>query len=311
MKRGQTPPSPAFDPTIKTMVEIAPPDWVRVFDQPMGLAKVVDADIATTIRGAADKVIRVAAKPPYLLHLDFQAGHFAGPMPASLHLRNVVLQYRHSLVVVTGLVLLKPEADSPQWTGTVRSAYPGQEPETTFRYRVLRVWQHPPEMFLRGLGTLALAPVSAVTNAEIPEIIREVKTRLARHPLAPDVWAATYVMLGLRYSSEFASMVLQGVLTMKESTTYQAIIAEGKAEGKAEGIIEGALEEARKLLLRQGGIRFGPPSKANLATLKRITDLARLEELSERLLTAESWQDLLRTKEDSTKRPDPPRKPVG
>jgi hypothetical protein len=107
----------AFDPTIKTMVEIAPPDWVRVFGQPMGATSVVDADVATTIRAAADKVIRVSARAPYLLHLDFQAGHFQAGLPASLHLRNVALQYRHKEVVVTGLVLLKPESDSPQWTG--------------------------------------------------------------------------------------------------------------------------------------------------------------------------------------------------
>ena len=92
---------------------------------------------------------------------------------------------------------------------------------------------------------------------------------------------------------------------MKESTTYQAIIAEGKAEGiaegKAEGVIQGALDQARKLLLRQGGIRFGPPSKANLAALKRIIDLARLEDLSERLLIVDSWQDLLKTNGTSAK----------
>ena len=42
-----------------------------------------------------------------------------------------------------------------------------------------------------------MAPVSAVTNAQIPDIIREVKSRLAGHPLAPDLWAATYVLLGM------------------------------------------------------------------------------------------------------------------
>lgn len=276
---------PPFDPTIKTIVEIAPPDWVRVFDQPLGPTKVVDSDVATTIRGAADKVIRVAAKPPYLLHLDFQAGHFAAQMPSSLHLRNVALQHRHRMVVVAGLVLLRPEADSPQWSGLLRSARPGQEPETTFRYRVLRVWQQPPEMFLEGVGTLPLAPVSAVTNAKIPEIIREVKARLAGHPLAPDLWAATYVMLGLRHSNELAATILRGVLAMKESVTYQAIVAEGKAEGLIEG--------ARQLLLHQGTSRFGAPSKAYLAQMNRINDLARLQELGDRIMVVDSWRELL------------------
>jgi len=232
----------------------------------------------------------------------FDPGHFAARNPLSLHLRNVALQYRHGLVVVTGLVLLKPEADSPQWTGRLHSTFPDQEPETTFRYRILRVWKHPPKAFLDGVGTLPLAPVCAVTKAQIPEIIRELKTRLAGHPLAPDLWAATYVMLGLRYSSEFAAMVLQGVLTMRESATYQAIIAEGKAEGKAEGIAVGALDEAHKLLLRMATHRFGPPSKANLAALKRINDLARLEDLGERLLNVDSWQDLLDANGTSSQR---------
>ena len=225
-------PPPDFDPTIKTIVEASPSDWVRVFNQPMGPTRVVDADISTTIRGAADKVIHVETDPDYLLHLDFQAGHFSARLPLSLHLRNVALQYRHELVVVSGLVLLKPEADSPQWIGQLRSMFPGQEPETAFRYRILRVWEQPPEEFLKGVGTLPLAPVCAVTNKQIPEIIREVKSKLADHPLAPDLWAATYVLLGLKYSNEFASLVLQGVLTMKESVTYQAIIAEGRAEGR-------------------------------------------------------------------------------
>ncbi len=129
-----------YDPTIKTIVEASPSDWVRVFRQPMGPTTVVDVDIATTVRGAADKVIRVEAEPNYLLHLDFQAGHFSSRMPLSLHLRNVAMQYRHELAVVTGLVLLKPEADSPQWIGELRSMLPNHEPETTFRYRILRVW---------------------------------------------------------------------------------------------------------------------------------------------------------------------------
>ncbi len=81
---------------------------------------------------------------------------------------------------------------------------------------------------------------------------------------------------------------------MKESVTYQAIIAEGRAEGHATGVVEGAVDEAIKLLLRQGSIRFGPPNKANLAVLKSITELARLEVLSERILTVDSWRELLK-----------------
>jgi hypothetical protein len=76
---------------------------------------------------------------------------------------------------------------------------------------------------------------------------------------------------------------------MKESTTYQLILKEGRAEGRAEG----KAEEARQLLLRLGKKRFGPPSKDIETDLQNITSLERLEQLAERLLEVGNWQELL------------------
>ena len=42
--------------------------------------RVIDADIAT-VSGAADKVLRVEARPPYILHLEFVTGHDAVDLP--------------------------------------------------------------------------------------------------------------------------------------------------------------------------------------------------------------------------------------
>ena len=78
---------------------------------------------------------------------------------------------------------------------------------------------------------------------------------------------------------------------MKESTTYQAILAEGRAEGRAEG----QAVEARKILLRQGSKRFGPPDARARAAVEAITDIDRLEKLTERLLDVSSWDELLAT----------------
>jgi hypothetical protein len=74
---------------------------------------------------------------------------------------------------------------------------------------------------------------------------------------------------------------------MRESTAYQAILDEGRAEGRA--------EEARKILLRQGHKRFGAPTAAEEAAFVAITDLDRLERLSDRLLEVANWQELLGT----------------
>ncbi len=75
---------------------------------------------------------------------------------------------------------------------------------------------------------------------------------------------------------------------MRESTTYQAILREGRKEGREEG----SLAEARKVLLLLGECRFGAPDAQSRAILQEIGDLKRLEELSVRLLAAANWHDL-------------------
>ena len=76
---------------------------------------------------------------------------------------------------------------------------------------------------------------------------------------------------------------------MKESSTYQAILEEGREAGR----VEGAVAEARKLLRLFGDGKFGPPDAASAAAIDGIADLARLEGLFVRLNTAANWQALL------------------
>jgi predicted transposase YdaD len=171
------------------------------------------------------------------------------------------------------------------------------EPYRTFRYQVARVWQIAPQPLLAGgLGTLPLALISAVTLEELPGIIKQLDRRLAgrRARQASQVWGAAYVLAGLRYSPEFAFQLFRGVLSMRESSTYQAILKEGRAEGLAEGLAEGAVAEARKALRLVAEPVFGSLDPRSEAALERLNDLEKLEALLPRVRTATSWQDLLR-----------------
>ena len=60
--------------------------------------------------------------------------------------------------------------------------------------------------------------------------------RAPRHaeaePQSAKLWTATCLLMGLRYEKSFASQLLEGVQNMKESTTYQAILREGRDEGR-------------------------------------------------------------------------------
>jgi predicted transposase YdaD len=277
-----------FDPTFKALVEAAPEDWLPFVGEPRAPVEIIDADIAT-VSGAADKALRVRAAEPYLVHLEFVTGHDAAALPGLLQLRNTLLGHRHGLPVRSVGVLLRPEADSPSVTGEHTRAFRGEPPYSLFRYRVVRVWQIPPAVLLAGgLGTLPLAPISAVTETELPGIMRQMEERL-RLPKArrwaENLWAATFIVLGLRYSREMVRQLMRGVLAMKESVTYQAIVEEGEAKG--------ALAEAKKLLLLIGASHLGPPDARTKAAVRRINDLSRLEEMSRRLLAVRSWRELL------------------
>jgi hypothetical protein len=274
-----------FDPTLKTLAELAPADWLPLVRRRRRRVTVEDSDVGTLVSGATDKLFRVHDDPEYLLHLDFEAGHFRAELPLRLRLYNSVFEYRHRRVVLSVPVLLAPQADSPQWNGLLQRGLPGEAPFSTLRYEVIRVWQLQVEPLLAGgVGTLALAPISAVPEGEVRRVIRRVKERLSgpKPPRrAADVLAAAYVLLGLRYSDEFAHALFEEVLGMEESSTYRAIVRRGR------------VEEARHMLLLQGETKFGPPDAAARAALENITEVAELEELGLRLLAVESWQELL------------------
>ncbi len=76
---------------------------------------------------------------------------------------------------------------------------------------------------------------------------------------------------------------------MKESTTYQAILEEGRTEGWAEG----SIAEARKLLRVIGGAQFGAPDDRTASDIERLNDLTTLEELVARVPTVANWKELL------------------
>jgi len=274
-----------FDPTVKTLAELSPADWLPLAGRRRRRVTIEDSDVGTIVSGATDRLFRVHDQPEYLLHLDFEAGHFRSELPLRLRLYNSVFEYRHQRVVLSVPVLLCPAADSPQWNGLLQRGLPGEVPVGTLRYPVIRIWEVPVEQLLSGgVGTLALAPISNVPEGQVRSVIRRIKERLSG-PRAPrraaDVWAATYVLLGLRYSDEVAHALFEEVLGMEESATYQAIVRRGRAE------------QARRLLLLMGETKFGPPDTATAAAIEAIGDLARLEELGVRLMSAGSWQELL------------------
>jgi predicted transposase YdaD len=167
--------------------------------------------------------------------------------------------------------------------------FPGEPADVTLRYRVVRIWPVPPEHWLAGgLGVLPLAPLGAVREAELPAVLARMKERVDREATrsqATEFWSATYILMGVRYEQALIDRLLQGVLTMEESVTYQAILRKGEAKGEA--------KEARRILLLLGREMFGEPQADVQAALDALSDVRRLEELAVRLRHVSGWQELL------------------
>ena len=84
-----------FDPALKTLAELSPRDWLPLAKRRSRRVSVEDSDVGTIVSGATDKLFRVHDDPEYLLHLDFEAGHFRKELPLRLRLYNSVFEYRH------------------------------------------------------------------------------------------------------------------------------------------------------------------------------------------------------------------------
>ncbi len=81
---------------------------------------------------------------------------------------------------------------------------------------------------------------------------------------------------------------------MKESSTYQCTLEEGRVEGREQGLEQGRTEEAMKILLKIGEKRFGKPAGKTQAALEAISSHERLEKLIDRALEVETWEELLK-----------------
>jgi predicted transposase YdaD len=290
-----------FDVSAKELVWDDPAAWLERFGiGPPGPVDVIDSDI-TALTAAADKVIRVSGPEPYLVNLEFQSSH-AADLVETLWFRQAALFRRHRLPVLTVLVLLRRQANSPSLTGSFEIRMRDGWQTNKYNYRVVRMWGEDPEPYLTsGVNLVPLAPLTNITKGELPGLVRRMDGRISAEPRpsALKLWTATYLLMGLRYSEDVVSHLLEGVLDMQESTTYQAILREGRqeglVEGRNEGLIEGRVTGEQQLLIRQGTKRFGKPDTAILAAIEAIRDVERLEALGERILDPEvrDWSSLL------------------
>jgi predicted transposase YdaD len=311
-----------FDATTKELIESNPGAWLYVLlGWDVGIVSPMNAELST-ITAEADSLLKVEGPTPWIAQIEVQSS-YDKTLPQRMLKYAVLIRGRHDLPVRSVVLLLCPAADGPAMTGRLHYNLPDGTLYLGYYYDVVKLWGLPLEQILRaGLAALPLAPLADVSEQDLPGVIQTITARLDREATpsqAKTLWLATYLLAGLRFGEAQIERLFQGVSSMKESSTYQKILREGREEGqkkgreegreegRAEGLEEGLKKgqkkgreegranEARAIIKRLGTRRFGKPSTEYESRLKAINDVKRLEALADRILDATSWDDLFQT----------------
>jgi predicted transposase YdaD len=158
---------------------------------------------------------------------------------------------------------------------------------THHEFEVIRLWEQPSSIFLESVG---LYPFASLAQTDDPELVlRDVAAKIEEIPsrkLQADISAMSYILAGLVLDRDRVGRIIRRDI-MRESVTYQDILAEG--EVKSEG--KWRVEEARGLVIRQLTRKLGNVNPNLLAKIQALS-LERVESLGEDLLDFTSIANL-------------------
>ncbi|WP_439624829.1 hypothetical protein [Gemmata sp.] len=254
----------SFDIAMKQLLDACAADWVAWLAPLVGLpasvaAEPLDADLST-VQPTADKVFRLGPPASGLLHIEPQSS-WDGGFHDRLLLYNVLLEARYGGPVHTVALLLRREASTAALTGTVLRHFADGREYLRFTYDVVRVWELSADVLLvGGLGATPLALLTDDASPRLPALVTRFAERVTRESASIDeanlLLSCGFILLGLRYDKAVARTLFQGVQKMRESSTYQAILDEGRVEGQTRERLR-ALRSLQENLIAMLGDRFG------------------------------------------------------
>ncbi|MCF4969712.1 Rpn family recombination-promoting nuclease/putative transposase [Nostoc sp. CMAA1605] len=211
-----------------------------------------------------------------ILHLEFQTKlESTPPLPLRMLDYWVRLYRLYRLPITQVVVLLLPPA-------------PDQVIETVFHventrheYRVIRMWEENPQLFLDEPALLPLAPLAATTQPQT--LLQQVVQRV--NQLEPEeksqVSAYTQILAGLKYKKDLIQQLFREGM-MRESVIYQDILSEGEKIGE---------QRERSLILRLLTRRVGELPQSMRERVETLS-LEQVEHLGEALLDFQAIADL-------------------
>jgi len=208
-----------------------------------------------------------------ILHLEFQTQWQSHP-PLPLRMLDYwVRLYRlYRLPITQVVVLLLP----PPATQVIETRFALEN--TEHQYRVIRLWEENPELFLHDPALLPLAPLTATNEPQVllQRVVEQVNE--LEEEKRTEISAYAQIVAGLKYEKDFVKRLFREGM-MRESVIYQDIIQEGR---QAEG---------RSLILRQLTRRVGQLPQLWRDRVNSLS-LEQLENLAEALLDFQGINDL-------------------
>ena len=288
-----------FDTTLKDLLNVFAVDWADWLGPRIGLsAKIevepLDVDLST-VQMSADKVFRLKAPAEGLLHIEPQASHDTG-FPGRLLRYNSLLYDRYGGPVYSVALLLRTDAE-PGVTGVVSRCRHDETEYLRFEYTAIKVWElHIEPLMASGIGALPLVLLTDEAEGQLGTLVDRIDARLRAEqvPNADRVFLLTcgYILLGLRYTGIEIQNAYTRVRGMKESTTYQAILEEGREEGELKGREEGEIKTRQSTLLDILRDRFGEVPAEVETRIRAVTEAARLQHAILRAIRISTIDDL-------------------
>jgi predicted transposase/invertase (TIGR01784 family) len=272
----------SYDNACKFLVEQYPVDFVRW----LLATEVEDIQLLKTelsqepIRADALTFLKAANQ---VLHLEFQTLPASNPpLPFRMLDYSVRLKRQYGNNVVQVVLFLKETTSDAAFTDRY------EDQTTLHHYRVIRLWEQAPAIFLENP---ALLPLATLAQTDSPtSLLREVAERVARiadRQQRGNLASCTEIFAGLRFPKDLIKGLFREDI-MRESVIYQDILQQGVQQGLQQGL----QQEAISMVMRQLTRRLGE-IEPTLQERIRGLSLVQLETLAEDLLDFSQMGDLV------------------
>jgi len=202
----------------------------------------------------------------------------------------VRLKRLHRLPITQVVIFLQQTNDPKAFV----EAY--EDENTTHRYRVIRMWEQDPDIFLNNPALLPLAPLARTDSPQ--ELLSQVAENIAKiedRETKQDIAAYTEILAGLRFEKDFIRQLLSEEI-MQESVIYQDIFQKGEERGEKRGEERGEkrgeVKGKRNTLMRQLNRRLGEIDSLLVDKIQLLT-VEKLDDLAEALLEFSEVTDLV------------------